>query len=45
MAVTIALVLPPNEDGTTYRRVGMVQVPNYEDLAEIGWETRDFTIL
>jgi hypothetical protein len=43
--VSIALMLRANEDGTTYRRVGIAEVPNHEDLADVGWEIRDFTIV
>ncbi|RDL32360.1 uncharacterized protein BP5553_08816 [Venustampulla echinocandica] len=43
--VSMALMLRANEDGTAYRRVGIVEVPNYGYLAEFGWETRDFTIV
>jgi hypothetical protein len=43
--VSMALMLRATEDGTTYRRVGIAEVPNHEDLAEFGWEERDFTIV
>lgn len=43
--ISMALMLRANEDGNTYRKIGIAEVPNYEDLAEVGWETRDFTIV
>jgi hypothetical protein len=43
--IAMALMLRANEDGTTYLRVGIVEVPDYGDLAEFDWETKDFTIV
>jgi hypothetical protein len=43
---TQALMLRANEDGATFRRVGIVELPGCKDLlTEDGWETQTFTIV
>jgi hypothetical protein len=42
----VALMLRANEDGATYRRVGVVEFPDGQSLlAADGWGTRAFTIV
>lgn len=43
--VTIALILEPVDSMGNYQRVGIVHIPNYNGLAEDGWETKDVTIV
>jgi hypothetical protein len=43
---TLALMLRANEDGATFRRVGIVEFTDGVDLLEEdGWESRIFTIV
>jgi len=44
---TMVLLLLPAADQPdgTYRRVGIAEVPNYEDLADSGWETVELCII
>lgn len=45
--IVLALLLLPVRDkpADTYRRVGLVEVPNFEGLAEKGWITKEITII
>jgi hypothetical protein len=43
--ITIALILEPVNILWSYKRVGIVHIPNHNGLAENGWETKDITII
>jgi hypothetical protein len=43
--VTLTLLLEPTDTIGNYRRMGIAEVPNYNGLAEDGWEVKDVTII
>jgi hypothetical protein len=43
--ITVALLLEPVDDLGNFRRVGIAEVPNYNGLADGGWELSDVTII
>jgi len=43
--ITMALILEPADDMGNFRRVGIAEVPNYNGLADDGWEIADVTII